>query len=157
MRTVIPIGGSVRLVPLQEIARGLCLPETEALILMVRLKVPVRRDYGPEPVLNLATLEAAIFRDMWIHGDKDEKTIRLYQLQAAIDFGVLDRNALQRLLRKCTAELYKTYEQAKQKRDGPSAEAEGAPGESPLENARSFTIASRRAREDEALHSRNPR
>ena len=95
------------------------MPVTDALCLLERLKVPVRRDYGPEELVNLATLEAAIFRDMWIQEDVDSDTIRLYQLQAAIDYGVLDRAALQKKLRQFTAEIFKIHVRHDDPEDSP--------------------------------------
>ena len=127
MRTVIPIGGSVRLVPVAEIARGLRMSARQTHLLLCRLGIPTTVDYGPETMVNLAPLEAAIFRDLWIEGDTDREMIRLYQLQAAIDYGVLDRAALQKKLRQFTAEIYKIHERHDDPEDEP-AEATSSDG-----------------------------
>ena len=99
------------------------MTDERACALLRRLRVPVTVDYGPEVMVNLAALEAAIFRDLWIEGDTDLGMIRLYQLQAAIDYGVLDRAALQKKLRQFTAEIYKIHE----RHDDPEDDAPDAP------------------------------
>lgn len=112
MRTVIPVGNSVKLVSVTEIGRGLRLPQERVEALLERLGVPVGQDYGPDPVVSVASLEAAIFLDLWNTGSTAPEVIKFHQMWAALSFTALDRAGIQKLLRRMFADVYKLAQRA---------------------------------------------
>lgn len=120
MNQIVPIGHSVRLVPVSEIAKGLRISVDDVEVLLHQLGVPVAHDMGPKRVVNLPALEWAIFRDLHptTKGKRDtNEVIRFHQMAAAIDYSVLDRATLKRRLRRAMAKLATSTKSGKMHRE----------------------------------------